>query len=137
MKISIETEVAADAAAAWRAWTTPADITSWNFASDDWCCPHAQIDPVAGGRFCYRMESRDGTMGFDFEGEFTEDRKGKSLRFRLDDGREVSVEFIEIPGGVRVVETFEAEDIHTPEQQREGWLAILQNFKRHVESQSE
>ena len=33
-----------------------------------------------------------------------------------------------------VREAFEAEGTHTREQQREGWQAILDNFKRHVEA---
>jgi hypothetical protein len=28
--------------------------------------------------------------------------------------------------------TFDAEDTHSEEQQREGWQAILDNFRRHV-----
>jgi uncharacterized protein YndB with AHSA1/START domain len=72
MKISIETDIDATPSAVWDAWVSPNDITKWNFAIDEWCCPRAEIDFVVGGKFNYRMESRDGSMGFDFEGEFTE-----------------------------------------------------------------
>ena len=34
---------------------------------------------------------------------------------------------------VAVRETFDAEETHTPEQQRAGWQAILDRFARHVE----
>jgi hypothetical protein len=44
------------------------------------------------------------------------------------------VEFIAGPGGVTVRETFDAESTHSVEQQRQGWQAILNNFKKHVES---
>jgi hypothetical protein len=37
---------------------------------------------------------------------------------------------------VTVRETFEAEATHSEEQQRAGWQAILNNFKKHVESRS-
>ncbi len=36
--------------------------------------------------------------------------------------------------GVVVRETFDAEETHSLEQQREGWQAILDRFARHVES---
>ena len=65
MEIAIETIVDAPIERVWEAWVTPADITQWNFASDDWCCPNATIDLAAGGKFNYRMEAKDGSMGFD------------------------------------------------------------------------
>ena len=52
----------------------------------------------------------------------------------MSDGREVKVEFVERPGGVLVKETFDAETENTPELQRTGWQAILDNFGRHVEA---
>lgn len=136
MEISIETEVEAPLSTVWHAWVTPEDIIHWNFAIDDWCCPSAEIDLEAGGKFCYRMEAKDGSVGFDFEGEFTEIDVHKAIRFQLGDVREVTVEFIETDTGVRVVETFDAEDENSAEQQRLGWLGILNNFKKHVESKS-
>jgi hypothetical protein len=45
----------------------------------------------------------------------------------------VSVEFIQRADGVLVKETFDAETENPPDVQREGWQAILDNFKRHVE----
>ncbi|MBN7796479.1 SRPBCC family protein [Parahaliea mediterranea] len=134
MKIAIETQVVAPLNTVWAAWTAPADITAWNFATAQWRCPRADIDLRTGGRFNYRMEARDGSMGFDFEGEFTEIQPQALIRFKLGDDREVSVEFIDTADGVRVIETFDAEDEHSAEQQRQGWLAILNNFKQHVEA---
>ena len=55
----------------------------------------------------------------------------------MPDGREVSVEFLESPEGVLVKETFDAETENSPELQRQGWQAILDNFGRHVESRQE
>lgn len=110
MKISIETEVKASAATVWGAWVTPEDITNWNYAIDEWCCPGAEIDLKKGGKFKYRMEAKDGSMGFDFEGTFTRVAPNESIHFELEDNRAVAVEFMETANGVRVVETFEAED---------------------------
>lgn len=136
MKISIETEVQASLTSVWDAWVTPEDITSWNFPIEDWCCPKAEINLEEGGYFNYRMEAKDGSAGFDFEGVFTGITPYKVIHSRLEDGREVRVEFIEIENGVKVVESFETEDENSAEQQRQGWLSILNNFKKHVESKS-
>ena len=36
MKITVEAKINAPLEKVWSAWTTPEDITKWNFASDDW-----------------------------------------------------------------------------------------------------
>ena len=58
MNITIETEVKASPEAVWDAWVTPEDITSWNFAIDEWCCPTAEVNLEVGGKFNYRMEAK-------------------------------------------------------------------------------
>ena len=134
MKITIETTVYAPIEKIWAAWTNPEHIVRWNFASADWQCPAAEIDLNVGGKFKYRMEARDGSMGFDFEGTFTAIETRRKIQFVLDDDRNVTVSFEESDSGVRVVETFEAENELTGEQQRQGWQSILDNFKTHVEA---
>ena len=136
MKITIETQVQAPLDAVWKAWTTPEDITQWNAASDDWCCPGARLDLKSGGTFTYRMEARDGSMGFDFTGTFTRVMPRERIEFQMDDARTVTVEFASRGDTVTVRETFETEDQHTAEQQRQGWQAILDRFARHVESKA-
>ena len=69
--ITVETVVEAPIGKVWEAFTEAGHITQWNHASDDWHSPKAENDLKAGGRFNYRMEARDGSMGFDFTGEFT------------------------------------------------------------------
>lgn len=133
MEIAIETIVDAPIERVWEAWVTPADITQWNFASVDWCCPNATIDLVAGGKFNYRMEAKDDSMGFDFEGTFTTIESRTAIEYKLADDRVVRVSFTHTESGVRVVETFDAEDENSTEQQRQGWQCILDNFKKHVE----
>ena len=56
----------------WEKLVTPEKVMTWNFASDDWCCPKASNDLVVGGEFHYEMASVDGSMSFDFWGTFTE-----------------------------------------------------------------
>ncbi len=134
MKIAIEMEVKAPLGLVWAAWVGEEDIVQWNFAVDEWCCPNAELDFQVGGKFSYRMEAKDGSVGFDFEGEFTEIAPFKLIRYRLGDDREVEVTFMEIEDGVKVIEEFVAEDENSAEQQKQGWLGILRNFKNHVES---
>ncbi len=133
MEIAVETTVDAPIDRVWTAWVTPADITQWNFASNDWCCPKATVDLVVGGKFIYRMEAKDGSFGFDFEGTFTSIDPQTMLEYALADDRRVKLRFTQTESGVRVVETFDAEDENSAEQQRHGWQCILDNFKKHVE----
>lgn len=132
---SVSAEIRAPLASVWDAWVNPGDIQNWNFAVAEWCCPKAEIDLREGGRFRYRMESRDGNAGFDFEGTFTAVVPNERIEFQLEDGRTVQVAFSETDNGIEVVETFEAEDEQSAEQQRHGWQRILNNFKRYVEEQ--
>ncbi|SFG32458.1 SRPBCC family protein [Neptunomonas qingdaonensis] len=134
MKISIQTEIDATIHDVWNAWVTPEDIIDWNFSTDEWCCPSAKLNLVVGGRFNYRMEAKDGSVGFDFEGEFTAIDPYKTIHYKLEDDRKVIVEFIESENRTKVIETFDAEDENSAQQQRQGWLGILNNFKAHVEN---
>lgn len=134
MKISIETLINSTIGKVWSAWITPADINQWNAASDDWHSPRSENDLRVGGRFCYRMESKDGRMGFDFEGTYTKVVPQKVIEYVLADNRAVCIMFESANGGVKVVETFEAEDANSAEMQRQGWQCILNRFSSYVES---
>jgi uncharacterized protein YndB with AHSA1/START domain len=133
MRISVDALVRAPLAEVWRAWTTPADIMQWNAASDDWHTTAATVDLRVGGSFSSRMEARDGSFGFDFAGTYTEVVPHQRIAYTLGD-RTVSIDFTDTPDGVRVVESFDAETVHSEEQQRAGWQAILDRFVRHVEA---
>ena len=133
MKITVEATVKAPLKRVWDAWNTPEHIQRWNAASDDWHTPSSSVDLREGGRFSARMEAKDGSMGFDFEGTYTRIVPGRLVEYRIGDGRAVSVEFREEQGGVRVRETFDAETQNSPEMQRGGWQSILDNFARYVE----
>ncbi len=135
MTITVSTEVAAPLEAVWRAYTTPADIMVWNSASPDWHTPSASVDLREGGRFCSRMEARDGSMGFDFEGVYTRIVPLQRLEYRFGD-RQAQVEFWPGPQAVTVRVSFDPETVFPEDQQRAGWQAILDHFKRHVEGQA-
>ena len=132
MKITVETKTVAPLAEVWRAYTTPEDIKQWNAASEDWHTTAATVDLREGGAFSSRMEAKDGSMGFDFAGTYTKVVEHKLIESTFGD-RTLVVEFLPAHGTVTVRETFDAETTHTVEQQRAGWQAILDNFKKHVE----
>jgi uncharacterized protein YndB with AHSA1/START domain len=132
-KITVETKIAAPVDRVWRAWNTPEDIKQWNAASDDWHTTKSAVDLRVGGTFSSRMEAKDGSMGFDFAGTYTKVVEHQLIESNFG-GRSLQVEFLATPGGVTVRETFEPETTFPLEQQRQGWQAILNNFKHHVES---
>jgi uncharacterized protein YndB with AHSA1/START domain len=134
MRITIEVNVAAPIQDVLKAWTSPADIRQWNAASETWHCPSAEIDLRPGGTFSYRMEAKDGSEGFDLRGTFTDVIPYERIEFAFEDQRLVAVEFAARDGSVKVHESFDAESIHSVEQQRQGWQAILDRFARHVEA---
>jgi uncharacterized protein YndB with AHSA1/START domain len=133
MKIAIETVIKASLSSVWNAWSNPEDIKQWNAASDDWHTTRSTVDLREGGKFLSRMEAKDGSMGFDFEGTYTRIVPHKIIEYRMSDGREVEVEFVERADNILVKTVFDAETENPPEMQRAGWQAILDNFGRYVE----
>lgn len=132
--ITVSVEVPCSPEAAWLAFTSPNAITAWNFASPDWCCPRASNDLKPGGSFCYRMEAKDGSMGFDFEGTFVEVLPNQRLRFSLGPDRQVLVEFASRGAVTSVSQSFTPDADFSIEQQRAGWQSIMDNYKLYVAS---
>jgi len=135
MHIEVSTTVRAPIDLVWSAYSNPEDIVQWNAASDDWHTTKSSVDLRAGGAFSSRMEAKDGSFGFDFEGVYTNVVANCLIEYAFGD-RKARVEFISEPQGVRVNVSFEAEATHSLEQQRDGWQAILDRFKRHVEAKA-
>ena len=133
-RIAIEVVVDRKRSDVWALWTDPEHITQWNFASDDWCCPRAENDVRVGGRFCSRMEAKDGSFGFDFEAIYDEVVHEAKLAYTLTDGRQVETSFEDKGDKTRVSTVFDAEEENSAEMQRLGWQAILDNFKKYAES---
>lgn len=80
------------------------------------------------------MKGKDRSFGFDFEGVYEQIKPREMISLVLGDGRNVRTTFAEIEGGTIVETVFEAETENPIEMQRDGWQAILNNFKTHVES---
>lgn len=133
--INVQSTIRAPMERVWNAWSNPDDILKWNAANADWHTTAAEVDLREGGRIRSRMEARDGSFGFDFCGTYAAIEPMRRLVYRLDDERTVNIDFTDNGDGtVTVSETFDAESMHSVSQQREGWQAILDSFKRHVEN---
>lgn len=132
-KIIVQSSIAAEKQKVWDYYTMPEHIINWNFASDDWCCPSATNDLKAGGRYIARMEAKDGSFGFDFSVTYTEVIEGKSLSYEFG-GRHARITFEQKEGQTEVIITFDPETENSVELQKQGWQAILNNFKKYTES---
>lgn len=135
--ITVETIVHAPVEKVWKFWTEPQHITKWTFASEDWHAPIAENDVRVGGRFHTRMEAKDGSFGFDFGGVYDEIRINEFISYTLGDGRKVTITFVSQENDTKIIEVFEGEATHSIEQQKAGWQAILENFKRYSELSKE
>lgn len=133
-KITIQATVSATRQKTWDYYTQPDHITGWNFATEDWHCPTASNDMRIGGKYRARMEAKDGSFGFDFEATYNEIVKGESFIYAMTDGREVNVNLESRGNQTEITVTFEAERQNSFEMQRNGWQAILNNFKKYVET---
>jgi uncharacterized protein YndB with AHSA1/START domain len=131
--ITIESVVKAPIEKVWRNWTEPDAITKWCQASSDWHAPYADNDLRKDGKFKTTMAARDGSMSFDFEGVYTHVELHRTIEYVLADGRRVSVSFYPQGNETKVVETFDPENTHPADFQRQGWQAILDNFKKYTE----
>ena len=132
--ITVNATINAPVEKVWFLWTDPMHITRWNNASDDWHTPKAENDLRAGGKFHSRMEAKDGSMGFDFNGVYSIVELHKHIAYAMEDGRKVDIFFKANNGSTEIIEAFEAESENSVELQQAGWQAILNNFKKYTES---
>lgn len=132
-KITIKATVLADKQKVWDYYTQPEHITKWNFADPSWHCPTASNDLKIGGRYVSRMEAKDGSFGFDFDAVYTEINLGENFTYEFG-GRFATVKFSETSGQTEITVTFDPETENSIELQKNGWQAILDNFKNYTES---
>ena len=131
MKIAVSVEIYAPVSKVWDAYVAPEAINEWNFASDDWQCRDAKVDLRVGGAFSSRMEAKDGSVGFDFEGSYTNIIENQLIEYSFWD-RSVTVRFDQAGDYTSVTVKFDPEDENSAEDQKTGWQAILNNFAKYV-----
>lgn len=131
--ITVQNTINASIDKVWEFWTQPEHIKNWSFASAEWHSPKAENDLREGGKFTTTMAAKDGSMSFDFGGEYTLVEKHKAIKYVMEDGRKVEITFNETPDGVEIIESFDPESENSDEMQQGGWNSILDNFKSYVE----
>jgi uncharacterized protein YndB with AHSA1/START domain len=132
-KITVKATIKADSKKVWDYYTNPKHIVNWNFADPSWHCPNAVNDLRIGGTFNARMEAKDGSFGFNFEAIYTELIDGKSFTYEFG-GRTSSAELTDLGKETELVVSFDPEEVNSLELQRNGWQAILNNFKSYTEN---
>ena len=135
-RITINATVNAPIEKVWKAWNTPANIMQWNTADPGWHCPASENNLVVGGKFKNRMEARDGSFGFDFEGVYDKVDLHKEISYTMPDGRKATTLFTDQNDKTKIETTFDAESENDPEFQKQGWQAIMDNFVKYVESKN-
>lgn len=132
-RITVEAIANAPLADVWKAWNTPSDIMQWNTPDPSWHSPSSENDLRVGGTFKNRMEAKDGSFGFDFEGIYDKVDLYKEISYTMPDGRKAITWFTPQNGKTRIKTTFDAETENDPEFQQQGWQAILNSFVKYVE----
>lgn len=134
-KLKVTAEINQPIDKVWNAFNNPEHITKWNFAHESWECPSAKNDLTVGGKLEVRMQAKDGSFGFDFIGIYDAIKENQLVHYHLEDGREVEITFEELSDDkTRITESFDAENENPLEMQRQGWQAILDNFKSYCEN---
>ena len=138
-KIVVESLVKAPLEVVWDSYNNPQDIEQWNTASADWHTVNSKNDLRVGGQFSNCMEAKDGSMGFDFSGTYTEIVPDQKIAYSFGD-RNAEILFKQQHDqqgrAILVQISFDPEDIYPVEQQRAGWQAILDNFAKYVETKN-
>lgn len=119
--------------AVWKTWTTPQDIMQWNIPFADWQCPEVMNDVREGGKFCFRMQTKDRNEGFDHAGTYNRVIPYELIAYTQDDGRKSTIEFQEIDQNTIVRESFEPEKLVPVDVQRQFCKSVLQRFKEYAE----
>lgn len=132
--VTAETIVNAPIAEVWKCWTEPQHMRKWNNTSEDWHTPKAENDVRNGGELFLRMETKDGSTGFDYQGVYDDVLPNEKISYTTSDGRKTAVSFTETEKGIKVTETFEIENEDSSELHQSFCQAILNNFKACVEN---
>jgi uncharacterized protein YndB with AHSA1/START domain len=132
-KIRVKATINADRQKVWNYYTKPEHITKWNFADPSWHCPTASNDMQVGGKYSARMEAKDGSFGFDFVAIYTEIIIEQQFSYEFG-GRKATVMFNTVNNKTEIIIDFDAENENPIEMQKDGWQAILNNFKLYTET---
>jgi uncharacterized protein YndB with AHSA1/START domain len=136
IKITISATINKKIEKVWDCWTSPEHIIKWNFADLSWQCPNAENDLKVGGKYKARMEAKDGSFGFDFEAIYDVVINHREFSYTMADGRQATSIFENFENSTIVTTIFDAETENSVELQKDGWQAILNNFKNYTENEN-
>lgn len=131
--ITVQATVNAPIEKVWNTWTTPSDIMQWNNPSDNWHSPKVENDFKKGGRFLFRMETKDGSDGFDHAGVYDEVIHHELIEYTGTDGRKSIIHFMRDNNKTLIIEEFEPGKEPSLEIQKDFCQSVLNNFKKYVE----
>lgn len=142
-RLTVSTTVNNSLEKVWESFWKSEHIVHWCFASDDWHCPKSiSPEPKVWEVFVNTFAAKDGSFSFDFTARYDVVEPlnklvytmGEMKEYFLDAGRVVEVMFEETSEGIKITETFDAEDIHPLDMQIAWWTAILENFRKYTET---
>lgn len=133
-KITVEATINAPVEKVWNYYNGAEHIVKWNQADPSWHCPSASVDLRVGGKGTSRMEAKDGSFGFDFNTTYTAVDTHKHIAYKMEDGRECSIDFEAEGNATKMKIVFDAETQNSVELQKGGWQAILNSFKSYTEN---
>lgn len=133
-KLTVSTEIKKPINQVWDYLNQPEHITKWNFAHESWECPSAKNDLKIGGKLEIRMQAKDGSFGFDLVAIYDEVIENQLIKYHFEDGRNIEIILEKLSDNeTKITENFDPENQNPLEFQREGWQAILDNFKAYSE----
>lgn len=134
-KLTVTTEINKPIDEVWDFFNNPKHIINWNFAHESWECPSAKNDLKVNGKLEVRMQAKDGSFGFDLVGTYDEVVKNELIKYHFEDGRNIEVIFEKLSDDkTKVTENFDPENQNPLDFQKDGWQAILDNFKKYSEN---
>ena len=134
-KLTVSTEINKPINEVWDFFNNPKHIINWNFAHESWECPSAKNDLKVGGKLEVRMQAKDGSFGFDLVGIYDEVIENELIKYHFEDDRNIKVIFERLSDNkTKVTENFDPENMNPLDFQKDGWQAILDNFKNYSES---
>ena len=141
--ITISTIIRAKVEDVFDTYLNPEDNRRWSTAGGGWSVGKVSIDPKVGGKWSIEFKDAAGVHDFEFGGVYTEIIPNQKIVYAMRkeiadiaaDDRFGTVTFeadTPIKGNTTVTISFTTEDTNSLEQQRAGWSAILENFKKHT-----
>ena len=133
--ITVRTTVKETVENVWKIWTTTVHIMKWNKPSDEWHNLIVEADVKDDGLFLFRMQTKDGSDGFDYCGKYDRVKTNELIELTTSDGRKTINTFTTNGDETTVTETFEAESKTPIDIQKDFCQKVLNNFKKYVENE--